>query len=253
MERANVSGAERCECRLAGLADRIERRAQIPPEYAQASFDNFVVPGPDNPILRRNLTKVVLAVRTFVREFPSGPRLGLLLIGDWGAGKTHLAVAALREMMRKTGMQGLFYNYTNLLHSIRMGYDETANLSDRDAYRSALDAEILLLDDLGAHRPGEWVEDTINSIIGYRCDNRMPLIATTNCPDIDAEEGASKRTATLPEGRERNNLLQDKKYNLVRSLGESIGARARSRLFEMCTIVNAGGVPDYRVLQKHRI
>jgi DNA replication protein DnaC len=188
-----------------------------------------------------------------VREFPVGRRQGLLLIGDWGAGKTHLAVAAMREMMRKTSMQGLYYNYTNLLYSIKQGYNEVSNLSDREAYRSALEAQILLLDDLGAHRAGDWVEDTVNSIIAHRCDHKLPLIATTNCPDADAEEGLAKRAATQPDGRERNNLLQNKKYNLVPSLAEMIGSRARSRLFEMCTIVSTGGVPDYRVQKKHKV
>ena len=50
----------------------------------------------------------------------------------------------------------------------------------------ALDAEVLLLDDLGAHRVTDWVEDTVTSIITYRCNNRKPLIATTNLPDPDA-------------------------------------------------------------------
>ena len=61
VERANVSGAEPCDCRAQGRAERLEDRAQIPPLFRQASFDNFVVPGPDNPIARRELTNVLLA------------------------------------------------------------------------------------------------------------------------------------------------------------------------------------------------
>ena len=57
--------------------------------------------------------------------------------------------------------------------------------SDREAYRTALDCEVLVLDDLGAHRVTDWVEDTVTSIITYRCNNRKPLIATTNLPDPD--------------------------------------------------------------------
>ena len=50
----------------------------------------------------------------------------------------------------------------------------------------ALDSEVLLLDDLGAHRVTDWVEDTINSIVTYRCNQRKALIATTNLPDPEA-------------------------------------------------------------------
>ena len=54
VERANISGAEPCPCRSQGRAERLEDRAQIPPLYRQTSFDNFVVPGPENPIRRPN-------------------------------------------------------------------------------------------------------------------------------------------------------------------------------------------------------
>src|ERR1017187_10078569 len=66
------------------------------------------------------------------------------------------------------------------------GFNQASGSADREAYRFALDAGVLLLDDLGAHRVTDWVEDTVTSIITYRCNNRKPLIATTNLPDPDA-------------------------------------------------------------------
>ena len=86
---------------------------------------------------------------------------------------------------------------------------------------------MLLLDDLGAHRVTEWVEDTVTSIITYRCNNRKPLIATTNLRDDDKVSDYKTRT-----------------------LGEVIGVRARSRLHEMCRVVNMPGVEDYRLRRR---
>src|SRR3954452_5387077 len=220
IERANVSGAEPCECRLHGRAGRMEGRAQIPPLYQNASFDNFVVPGPENPIARRELTNVLLAVKNFVRDFPNDSRPGLLLIGQPGSGKTHLAAAALHKIIEK-GFEGLFCDYQNLLDRIRSGYDATSNSSDKEAYRIALDAEVLLLDDLGAHRVTDWVEDTVTSIVTSRCNHRKPLIATTNLPDPDV-------TGAMVEYSGAGGTTIHRK-----TLAELIGARARSRLFEM--------------------
>ena len=232
MERAAVSGAEPCECRNLGRASRMEDRAELPLLYRNASFDNFVLPA-DNPIARRELSTIMVAVRNYARDFPDESRPGLLLIGEPGTGKTHLAVAALRRVIEK-GFEGLFCDYQNLLDRIRSGYDPGSNSADKEAYRIALDAEVLLLDDLGAHRVTDWVEDTITSIVTYRCNNRKPLIATTNLPDGDAGSALTQRSG-----------LERPEYRTT--LAERIGARARSRLFEMCTVVRMPLVEDYRV------
>jgi DNA replication protein DnaC len=232
VEREEVSGAERCECVAVDRAQRLDTEAALPPLYANASFENFLLPR-ENPVAYRELTEVFLSVRGYAREFPNTKQPGLLLMGYPGTGKTHLAVAALRALMAK-GFAGLFYDYQNLLDKIRSGYDAASGSSDREAYRIAMDAEILLLDDLGAHRVTEWVEDTVTSIITTRCNQRKPLIATTNLTDPDAGFSTRERRA-------------DGSVDYKTTLTDRIGERARSRLFEMCRVIKMPLVEDFRI------
>lgn len=140
----------------------------------------------------------------------------------------------MRVLLSK-GHECVFFDYRHLIDQIRSGWDSASGTSDRAAYRRALDAEVLVLDDLGAHRVVDWVQDTIESIITYRCNNRKPLIATTNLPDADA-------TGPKKQGETPSGIALYKK-----TLEEYIGMRARSRLFEMCKVIAMPTVADFRI------
>lgn len=236
VERAGLSGAARCECGAATRAADLLAISNIPPNYRNSTLETFQVPE-DNPTARKNLGTALMQVRAFLREFPAPERPGLLLVGDPGVGKTHLAIAAMKVLIDR-GHECTFFDYQNLLDRIRSGYDAASGASDREAYRSALDAEVLVLDDLGAHRVTEWVEDTVTAIITYRCNQKKPLIATTNLPDPDVTGQKLDYTGAggTPVYR--------------KTLSDTIGMRARSRLFEMCRPVRILDVEDFRLRRR---
>jgi DNA replication protein DnaC len=235
LERDGMSAAERCECSRVGRASWLEEQANIPPLYEKASVDTFVLPH-DNPPAREGLGQAMRDVKAYIREYPSCPKPGLLFLGSPGTGKTHLAVAALRGLIAK-GFEGIFYDFQNLLDRIRSGYDVASGFADKEAYRTALETEIVVLDDLGAHRVTDWVEDTVTAIITHRCNNRLATIITTNLRDPDPGD---RRTNALAES------IQSKYF-----LEERIGARARSRLFEMCRVIKMPAVEDYRMRKRN--
>ena len=232
VERDGVSGAERCECAKGGRAKRFLQVAGIPEIYQNATFDNFDVR--DTDIAGQELYAARQKVLNYAHEFPLSPKPGLLIMGDHGRGKTHLAVAALRRIIDK-GFQGVFFDYQTLLDRIQQSIDPTSGSSNKDDYHTALDAEVLLLDELGARRISDWVEDVVTSIVTHRYNHRKPLIVTTNHPDPDAGD---RRTMKMADGT----------TDYRRTLVDFIGERARSRLFEMCEVVRISAVvKDYRI------
>ena len=231
IEQDGISAAERCDCIHTDRVQWLEEQANIPPLYRSSTVDNFLLPQ-DNPTARTGLGQASLAVKAYLREYPASPKPGLLFIGQPGTGKTHLAIATLRGLIGR-GFEGVFFDFQNLLDRIRSGYDKTSGIMDKEAYRTALDTEVVVLDDLGAHRVTDWVEDTITSIVTHRCNNKKATIVTTNLRD---PETGDRRATGLQED------LQSKFF-----LEERVGARARSRLFEMCKVIKMPNVEDYRI------
>ena len=230
-ERGGISCAERCECAKEGRSKRLWQAAGIPEIYQSATFDNFDT---GDSHAGQELFAVRQKVFTYAHEFPVGPKPGLLITGEHGRGKTHLAVAALRRIIDK-GFQGVFFDYQTLLDRIQSSFDPTSGSTDKEAYRTALDAEVLLLDELGARRVSDWVLDVVTSIVTHRYNHRKPLIVTTNLPDPDA-------------GDSRTMKMADGTTDYRRTLVDFIGERARSRLFEMCQVVRVSAlIKDYRI------
>lgn len=122
-----------CDCGAQDRTARVMARARIPTRYEHCDFENFDTDpwdgAPEAPAWNRNLEQARVVVEAFTRDFPVGTETGLLLMGPCGVGKTHLAVAALKQLVLR-GHDGLFYDYRELLKEIQASYNPESSSSE---------------------------------------------------------------------------------------------------------------------------
>jgi DNA replication protein DnaC len=202
----------RCDCWRDRVGQQRLADANIPARYRHCTLDNFSA-------YNESLERAVDLARRVANGFPVVNR-GLFLEGQPGVGKTHLAVAVLKHAIESTGARGLFYDTRDLLRVIRSTYDPSIRTTELEILRPVMQVDLLVLDDLGAEKTSEWVEETMNLIVNTRYNERRLSIFTSNYADI-------------PDDTDPNSLLF------------RIGHRMRSRLHEMCEFVVMDGA-DYR-------
>lgn len=142
---------------------------------------------------------------------------GILLTGPPGRGKSHL-MAGFAKKWLEMGMNVVFQNMSLLLALLRRGYEDDL-FDDRLRFISS-QAQILILDDLGAEKPTAWGEEKLYMIIDTRLCAKLPLFVTTNCTQAELEE----------------------KFH----------PRILSRLKEMCTWIEVGGQDWRQAIHKSR-
>jgi len=214
----------RCDCFFAQQNIRLLDAARIPSRYRRCEFSNYATGANDS------LAAAKLTLEKWVTQYPI-EKTGLLLVGPSGVGKTHLAVAALKGLIRK-GIECLFCDYRELLKQIQDSYNQSAQITELALLRPVFETQIVILDDLGAVRPSEWVWDTVSLILNARYNENRTTIITANFVNEAAHNTRSDADRTKRAGRDE-------------TLGDRIGERMRSRLHEMCRIIEMNG-KDFR-------
>jgi DNA replication protein DnaC len=218
----------RCDCQVRARAGNLLAAARIPRRYEHCELASYTT---DFPGAHRSLAFAHIAASKFAQEYDPRDGTGLLIIGQIGTGKTHLAVGIVKELINK-GVPCLFYDYRELLKEIQNSYNATVQTTELDVLRPVFETDVLVLDELGAVKPTEWVWDTVSLILNTRYNNNRTTIITTNFED-QAAAGAS------------GSLSPARAATRAETLGDRIGERMRSRLHEMCRVIKMEG-EDFR-------
>ena len=235
IERPDGSRAARdCDCRMERRVARAIARTNIPKRYEHCSLDAY------DTDFKGCTSAIKNAYRTavkFVESYPLETRgTGILFTGGIGVGKTHLAVGILQALVAGKGANGLFYDYRDLLKQIQNTYNKQVQTTEHEILAPVFDAEVLVLDELGAAKPSDWVWDTVAHILNTRYNDRRTTIITGNYANAAPLSLGSETASAFAQARA---ALREE------TLGDRIGERMRSRLQEMCVVVDMQGL-DFR-------
>ena len=149
---------------------------------------------------------------SFIKHYPN--EKGFLLMGPSGVGKTHLAIGAVSELTLEKGISCMFKDFFLLLAELRQAYSE--GTSENEILRPLIDAEVLVIDEMGKGKSNEWEINILDQLISNRYNSSKKTLITTNFPSKEFSNSSY----------EKGELLE-----------ERIGDRIFSRLNEMCNFI----------------
>ena len=234
--------ARTCDCQRHERKGRLVVAAGIPARYRHCKLASFQVSSGAREE-RAQLLAAKTTAQRYVDEFlqPGGRfrEAGLLFIGPPGVGKTHLAVAVLGAAIERYGVHARFAEFTSLIHQIQSTFDPGSPESKRQILDPLIDAELLVLDELGAQQPTPWVRDILYLIINNRYTRRLPTLFTTNyrlaAPPVKPNGSTLDRGRDVEPQRDESALLSGR-----------LSPMLVSRLYEMAQPVTLTGVEDFR-------
>ncbi len=196
--------ARACECYKARTLLAARNAAGLPAALQQMTFDKFNLanyPGNQWPTAGGGKSYLDLAKAAFVKTkacceavVKGGCRRGILLQGNVGSGKTHLAAAAVNYLLEQH-RDVYFLIASELFEELKKSFDgdeETKSKAWR-LQQKVKRTETLIIDDLGSHNFSDWTRSVLFTILNYRMNEELTTIITTNMNGEQLRENLDNR------------------------------------------------------------
>ncbi len=170
-----------CRCREQAAdharLHRLQRFSGLPDELLQRMrFDTFES-NRHSPGSEAQLS--LQAAYSSARNFAGNPDGWLLITGNHGNGKTHLAVAVVGCCIER-GFPSLFAFVPDLLDHLRAAFSPNSPVQYDQLFEQVKSVPLLVLDDLGAESTTPWAREKLYQIVVHRHNTRLPTVITTN-------------------------------------------------------------------------
>ncbi|MEH7514124.1 ATP-binding protein [Gottfriedia acidiceleris] len=192
--------------------ERLFSISNLGEKFAQATLDNY--------FNREGSEQAFKATKKYIEEYPNWNQDSLLLWGNPGNGKSHLA-GAVTNALNSKGYIVVFQSVPELLERIKSTFNNDKKESKQQIMKALLECDLLILDDIGAEKLTDWVQEVMFNIIDCRYRKKLPIFYTTNLTP--------------------------------KELSEKIGARSYDRLVETSLTVENKATSYRRELAKNRL
>ena len=155
-------------------------------QHGKQTFETFSLREKDAlPAEQKRSVKNILQVCKTYAERPDG---WLVLQGDYGTGKTHLAAAIANFRVTSQGESPMFVVVPDLLDHLRATFNPNSSISYDTLFDQVRASSLLILDDFGTQNATPWAKEKLFQIFNFRYNAELPTIITTTLTieEIDA-------------------------------------------------------------------